>query len=199
MEEKPLDVSFRIQHQAAFDKPRKRKRFFLLIFVIALLIIGGVIVSKKLVGPKAQKIEAKPAATPTPTEFIFPTNSPTPGISPTEEPGKSPTPKPTTEPVDKITGLDRSNLTVEVQNGSGVKGVANQGSDVLKTFGYHIVSIGNADNFDYENTTISVKSNLSKFLDLLKRDLGTSYKIGTTSSDLPASSSADAVVIIGKE
>jgi hypothetical protein len=105
---------------------------------------------------------------------------------------------PTQNPVDPATGLDRSQLSVTVENGSGAAGVAGKGADVLKNLGYDVTSTGNADNFNYTGVTIQVKAASSDYLNLLKTDLGSSYTIGSTSADLPDSFSSDALVIIGQ-
>jgi len=130
--------------------------------------------------------------TPIPTEE----QSPTPTEKPT--PTDTPTPKPTSNPVDSSTGLDRSTLSVTVQNGSGQAGVAGSGSDFLKQLGYNVTSTGNADNFDYVNVSVNVKSSESEFLSLLKKDLGTKYTVASSSSNLDNGFSSDALVIIGK-
>lgn len=185
--------------ERSYDLPessRQPKRFIpivILLVILAIAIFGaGNILSPK----KAEKTKSL-VSTPTPTEYEFPTDTPTPSVSPTPQ-ESSPTPKPTINPIDKATGLDKSTLSVEVRNGSGEFGAASKASEVLKGFGYHIVAIGNADNFNYENTTIKVKSNKSDFLSLLKKDLGFTYSVGTASADLSTSASADAVVIVGK-
>lgn len=187
-----------------FKKTSKRGKRAVLIVVVFLVLLGaGAFLSKTFIGGVSENTKNK--ITPTPTEFIFPTDTPMPTetqeeTTPTKEPKKTPTPtpKPTSNPIDKTTGLDRSELSVEVRNGGGVKGAASKMADVLKGFGYNVLSTGNADNFDYENTVIEVKSEKNKYLQLLKSDLSASYTIGTTSSSLSASSSADAVVIVGK-
>lgn len=196
--------------QAPFDRssnystrsPKKSRRLIFIIF--AVILIGGLVFGgKSFLGVKKEK-QDKSNIIPTPTtqQTEFPaeslTETPIPTVSPTLEPTIAPTRKPTVNPVDQVTGLDRSTLSVEVQNGSGEIGAASKASEVLKTFGYHIVAAGNADNFDYENTTIKVKSDKGDFLPLLKKDLGFSYTIASASSDLSASSSADALVIVGK-
>ncbi len=140
------------------------------------------------VAPSATPIESGPSATPIPSPSESPTPSPTP----------TPTPKPSVNPVDKATGLDRSTLSVIVQNGSGQVGVAGKAADYLKNLGYNVVSTGNADNYNYTNVFIQVKAGKSDFLSLLKKDLGFNYTIGTNSADLSDSSSEDALVIIGQ-
>lgn len=100
-------------------------------------------------------------------------------------------------PIDK-SGLDRSKLSVIVQNGSGIEGVAGKAAKILKEVGYNVVSTGNADNYNYKGVTIKVKSSQKKFLPLLKKDLSKDYTIDATSSDLPSSSPTDSLIIIGK-
>lgn len=146
--------------------------------------------------------------TPTPTEFVFPTDTPTPSasaspsisgrISPTRRPGTAtPTKGATGGSVDKATGLDRSKLSVTVLNGSGTPGAAKKISDTLISLGYNVISTGNADNYNYTNTVLEVKSTKSDYLNLLKKDLSGNYTIGSTSASLTTGTS-DARVIVGK-
>lgn len=179
------------------EMPKKPKKF---IYVVIFLVILVVFFLVKGLFSGSSKNKEVPVVTPTPTEYQFPTDTPTPSASPEVSEAEitaTPTAK-SVNPVDSLTGLDRSTLSVEVQNGSGEAGVASKGSTVLKSFGYKIASTGNADNFNYENTTIKVKSTKSNFLALLKKDLGFSYTVGSASADLSSSSTADALVIIGK-
>jgi len=175
--------------------PKNPKRFLFLVGAIVIIVII-IFAAPRFLGSKNKKESSK--ITPTPTEFQIPTDTPAP--SPSEEPTNTPTPtsKPASNPIDKATGLDRSKLSVEVQNGSGEAGVAGKGSGILKDLGYNVTSTGNADNFNYSNVSIQVKSSGSDYLSLLKKDLSASYTIGSSSSDLSATASADALVIIGK-
>jgi len=183
---------------SVLDKQPKRSKF-LIFFIVSILIIVGAFGAWQFLGLKSQKEEA---STPTPTKFQLPTEAPTLEASPTAKPttvlSPTSTPKTTVNPVDKQSGLDRSKLTIEVQNGSGVVGAAKKAADALKELGYVISSTGNADNYDYTNVTVQVKSSKSNFLSLLQKDLGSSYTVGTASADLTATSSADALVIVGK-
>jgi len=45
-------------------------------------------------------------------------------------------------------------FTVEVLNGTTVNGLAGRTAEILRGFGYDIISIGNADHFGYERTLI---------------------------------------------
>jgi hypothetical protein len=181
------------------DKSPKRSKF-IIFFIISIVIIIAIFGGWRFLSSRPQKATA-PAIRPSPTEYQLPKEapkSPTPEATKTAKPTASPTSEPTVNPVDKSTGLDRSKLTVEVQNGSGVVGAAKKAADALKGLGYVISATGNADNYDYTNVTIQVKSSKSNYLSLLQKDLGSSYTVGTASADLTATSSADALVIVGK-
>ncbi len=103
----------------------------------------------------------------------------------------------TVSTIDK-SGLDRTKLSVTVQNGSGTEGAARKAADILKEFGYNVASTGNADNYNYQGVTVKVKKDKANFVDLLKKDLSKDYTVATTSSDLSSSSPTDALIIIGK-
>ena len=176
---------------------KKPNRFlFLLLFIgsVGLLLFLG-----KTFFYKNAAVKKETEVTPVPTieqaQEVQPTEAPaaialaTPSVT---------TPRPTINPVDKVTGLDRSELSIVVRNGSGEVGAASKASDILKELGYHVVSVGNADNFDYQDIQIEINSTKNQFLSLLKKDLGLSYTIGSTSATLSASASADAVVTVGK-
>lgn len=182
-------------------RPKKSlpKKTVVLITVIVLIILAFLFVkisgtstkqstSTVSTTPSATPIESGPTETPASSSSETPTPTPTP----------SPTPKPSANPIDKATGLDRSKLSVTIQNGSGEAGVAGKASDYLKGLGYDVTSTGNADNYDYTNVTIQVKADKSDYLALLKKDLGFNYTVGNTSSDLSGTASAEAIVIIGK-
>jgi hypothetical protein len=178
--------------------PQKRavnKRFVYLLLTILVILVA--FFSYRIFWTKGKSaISQNPAViAPSPTQTVptdTPTSTPAPNITTT------PTPVPTLNPVDKASGLDRSKLSVTVENGSGEAGVAGKGADTLKHLGYNVTGTGNADNFNYTNVVIQVKSASNDYLSLLQTDLGLSYTIGTTSADLPDSFSTDALVIIGK-
>lgn len=174
-------------------KKRSPRKFLYLLGVIVVILI--LLNAVRFISSRGKSS----APTPTPTISLeAPSPSPTeqPTSSPTEAP--TPTPKATSNSVDSATGLDRSKLSVAVQNGSGEAGVGAKASTLLKNLGYDVVSTGNADNFNYTNVTIKVKSTQQAYLPLLNKDLSANYSVGTTSADLTATSSADALVIIGK-
>ncbi len=69
-------------------------------------------------------------------------------------------------------GTGQRNLTVEVLNGTTVTGSANRTADMLRNFGYDIVSIGNADRDNYEQTVIINRTGdegmVSAFADIIR-------------------------------
>ena len=175
--------------------PKKYLVIVAALVVVALLIFG---VWKFLGKSKSSTSDV----TPTPTESLLPSDTPTPTEvtgtpSPTET--NTPTPKPTVNPIDKASGLDRSKLSIHVENGSGVAGAAKKASDFLSGLGYNVVQVGNADNTNYTQTVIQISSGSSSYLSLLTKDLSANYTLGSTSDSPPASESANAVVIIGTQ
>ncbi len=194
------------------DKKKIIKFVGIFIIALALLLIG-----LGILGATAGK--KKDSATPSPTipsVQVLPTDEPTPELSPTPEDSLTPSPtqkvtpttsKTTPTPIKsgptptgtaKSGTTSREDLSIEIQNGSGIKGAAGQASTLLKGLGYKVLSTGNADNYDYAQTVIKVKAEKKEFLTQLKLDLGTQYKIESATSDLTGST-ADAVVIVGKE
>ncbi len=189
-------------------QPQTKRSKTLIILALFLILLGVVLfVGQRLLGTKESDkkvISAKIA----PTAIIVPSDTPMPSISSsptpkkTSQPTKAPTPtkaeeKKATNPIDSATGLDRSAVTIDILNGSGVSGAASKMSSLLKDLGYGIGSTGNADNFDYQNITIQIKNSTSKYLPLLKKDISSSYTVSDASTTL-ASGSADAVIIVGK-
>lgn len=194
MEESPIEA---IPAFGSSLRPKRpiNKRFIYLVLIILFLLFA--FFSYKIFGQKNKGVISQNAANTTPvSNQVSPTETPTLTLAP--DITITLTPVPTINPVDRTSGLNRSQLSVTVQNGSGEAGVAGKASDTLKHFGYNVIGSGNADNFDYANVFIQVKSVNSKYLDLLKIDLGLSYTIGSASADLPDSFSTDALVIIGK-
>lgn len=204
------EISLRDQFYNSESQSHRRSGKFILIF-LGLLILAVIAVGAYQYIASKQKNSLSP----TPTPIILPTDTPTPvaTATPTLEPTGTkkttptptaiitvtPTPKSTSSSIDKATGLDRSKLTIEVLNGSGIGGAAKKASDALTALGYNVISSGNAESFDYTKTVIEVKSSKSDYLPLLKKDLSSIYTIGDSSSNLEASASANARVIVGKQ
>ncbi len=112
-------------------------------------------------------------------------NSPTPTAEIKEE---KPTPKP----------VDLSSYSVDILNGSGVRGAAAELQESLEEVGFRVGDVGNAERDDYEETEISVKKDADQeYIKKLRSELEKYYVV---SKGLKvASDEADIVVVIGKE
>jgi len=53
-----------------------------------------------------------------------------------------------------IAVAQQSPVTLEILNGSGEKGVANTAATLFESYGYKIIAVGNAPNFDYAKTVM---------------------------------------------
>lgn len=184
----------------------------IIFLVIILLILGSIAYGATvLLGTSSEEPVEDTSKT---DEFFIPTDTPTPTEeaevtpedekttpAPTSKTTSTPTPTKkavtSTDSTDSATGLDRADLTIVVQNGSGESGVAKVVADKLTALGYTISSTGNADNYDYAQTVIKVNAASKAYLSLLKKDLEGDYTIGTATSDYTGT--GDALVIVGKE
>lgn len=120
-----------------------------------------------------------------PVTFLRPTSTPTPT--------QSPTPTPTPEAAKK------SELTIQVLNGGGKSGAASKMKEFLQGKGYTVSNLGNTEEYSYEDTEIHSTASRSANLATLKSDLSDTYTVGTEAADLPADSSYDIRVIVGKK
>jgi hypothetical protein len=186
-------------------RKRRSKKWIVLLFLLLVLVIGGVAAYKFLPSVISPKQKVAPI-TPTPTDFVFPTDTPAPSGSLSVTPSSGPSGKVIPLPSQKTgkatptsaASTNKSSTTVLVENGSGTAGAASKMASTLRGLGYMVTGTGNAATFDYTNVTIQVKKSKSAILSSLKKDLSASYTIDSTSTSLPESSSTDAVVIIGK-
>lgn len=187
---------------------RGKKLLFLIILLIILGLIafgavkflGGSVLNGGTPTPTPTIAEPTPTEMPTPTPEVSGTPTPSPKATPTTTAAATPTKAAGTTTggsVDKTTGIDRSTITVAVQNGSGVSGAAKKAGDVLTTAGYTLGTVGNAETSDFAQTEIHVKAGKASLLSLLKKDLSSDYTIGTSASDYTGA--GDALVIVGKE
>jgi len=139
------------------------------------LIAGGVVWFVSGGGADVGVFKPKPTATPT-------------RVPPSPTPQASPTPD-----------LDRSDLSIEVLNGSGEPGVAGDAEELLEDLGYELIETGNADSYDYDQIQVSVKESNKDYLQLLLNDLKDEYSISSESAFLEEDYEYDAQVIIGTE
>jgi hypothetical protein len=100
--------------------------------------------------------------------------------------GTPPSPTPTTTPVPPSpTPVDRSVVSIQILNGSGVSGAAAATAETLEGIGYTITGTGNADNSDYQATEIYTTPNFPENLtDILLADLTKEYGSASISGEL---------------
>jgi len=100
---------------------------------------------------------------------------------------------------DTPTEINRSVPKIYVENGAGNAGAGNQMRDILKDFGYNVVGIGNADNFEYQDITIKTRKDFSDFQYILKKDIKVaSFVVVSSSADLADDDIGDIIVTVGK-
>ncbi|OGV97358.1 hypothetical protein A2W24_06535 [Microgenomates group bacterium RBG_16_45_19] len=103
------------------------------------------------------------------------------------------TPAPTPSPA----AADKSAITLEVFNGSGVSGLAGKSATTLEGLGYTIFSTGNADASDYATTEIYTNPDFTDttvFLADLEAEFGSASISGTLED-----STASARLIVGED
>lgn len=111
-----------------------------------------------------------------------------------------PTPTPTVAPTPTpVLDLKREDIKIEVLNGGGTPGAAGGMKAYLEEKGYTVTSVGNTEEYTYEQTEILVKADKEAYLGLLREDLKDTYTIGSTAATLREDEAADAQVIVGKE
>ncbi|OGM21601.1 hypothetical protein A2714_02095 [Candidatus Woesebacteria bacterium RIFCSPHIGHO2_01_FULL_38_9] len=120
---------------------------------------------------------------------------PTPTITPTTSVEKvSPTP----EAVEKT--LDLSKFKVQVQNGTGTEGGADEVAGILETEGFTDIETANADSFDYQETELRIKDAVpEEVIEIVEKALIGRYTLKVVETSLDASSDFDIVVIVGVE
>jgi len=91
-------------------------------------------------------------------------------------------------------------LKVAVLNGCGVSGVGNSYGNILTNrYGLQVTRIENADNFNYEFTTIVILSKDNPNIENLLTILGTNINAGNVEFDATINPSEDIQIIIGKD
>lgn len=147
---------------------------WLIIFII-LLILGGAGIYF------FTKSASEPIATPTPSFNVTPIEDRA-TVAPVAT--KSP------EPVKK------DEVSIEIQNGTGITGEAKLLADKLKTLGYSDITAGNASTTDNTETTVTFAKTLSQTVqDELKKELESFYKAVNVKTSTTQKS--DVVIITG--
>ena len=145
-----------------------------LIIFILLLVLGGAGIFF------FSKSASDPIATPTPSF----------GVVPIDEPETTPAPTKSPEPANK------EDVSIEIQNGTGITGEAKFLSDKLKALGYTDITAGNASSTDNTVTTVTFLKTLSQSVqDEIKKELENIYKEVVVKTSTTQKS--DVVIITG--
>lgn len=159
----------------------KKKIFTIILYVVIIVasIGGGYMLYAKV-------LRKEPAKT-------SETTSPAVSESKTGQSKTNPTlvPSPTIKPV------DLKMYSIKILNGSGIRGEAAKGEQILESNGFKIASIGNATSSDYIKTVIQVKKDVNDgYLAKLKETISKVYILSGV-QEIPVDETADVVVIIG--
>jgi len=91
-------------------------------------------------------------------------------------------------------------LRIAVLNGCGTSGIGNTYGNILTNkYGLQVTRIENADNFDYEVTTIVILSKDNPNIDNLLTILGTNINAGNVEFNSTVNPNEDIQIIIGKD
>ena len=109
-----------------------------------------------------------------------------PSPTPTEPPASSPTAEP----------VDLAEFSIRVLNGTDTAGLAGDTKALLEEAGFSVISVGNAESDDFEETEIATVKSVDKaFLDKLKEELAKNYVLGETTK--LSTGEADIIITIG--
>ena len=84
---------------------------------------------------------------------------------------------------------------VEILNGMGESGIADEVARVLVDQGFDVVTIDNADHFDYGETRVVARSRRSEAV----RSVASRVGVDSTFADLAPELALDATIILGKD
>ena len=94
--------------------------------------------------------------------------------------------------------LKKEDLSLRIENGAGVPGIAGRAQTFLEGFGYKVVSVGNAESVGNDKTVIKIKPEKSAYQELLKEDMKTDFTVEVEES-LKAEDLYDALIIVGTD
>jgi hypothetical protein len=155
-------------------------------FVILFILAVGVIIGLYIIGAnKRKELASVVTHLPMPRQVLSPTPTPLASVSAS----LSLTPS---------GGLPRNLLRVAVLNGSGTPGAAQGTSAFLQKAGYAVISVTNAERFDYRNLTVYVKTSKKQYLPQLKKDLESYSGVGAVTASVSATIVSDVEVIVGR-
>ena len=155
----------------------KSRKLIIIFIILVLLVIGVFLIIRGLSGDSGEVTQA----TPTPNNFIK-----TPSAEEKVEEEATPAPE---------ENVDKSSITVEILNGTGISGEAGFLRGKLEALGFKNISAGNASSSDNETTVVTFSDDLaSSIVDEITQLLKKTYNDLTTKT---SSSGKDISIITG--
>lgn len=93
--------------------------------------------------------------------------------------------------------LNKEDLSIMVENGADIAGVAGRTKTRLEEAGYTIYDIGNADETGNEETILKFKKDNVKYAEMLKEDMKDVYLDLVVKEDLEESAEYDVLIVVG--
>ena len=110
------------------------------------------------------------------------------------------TPKSNESKIKLLEDYSSQTLRLAVLNGCGVSGIGNSYGNILTNrYGLQVTRIENANNFNYEMTTIIILSKDNPNIDNLLTIMGTNINAGNVEFDATVNPDEDIQIIIGKD
>jgi len=94
------------------------------------------------------------------------------------------------------TAIAEKVFTLEILNGTAVRGLAQNTAEIFQSFGYEVVSVGNAPSIDVEKTSV-----VDRYRDrVAATTVANVIRCGVVEEEaIPSASPADFVIILGKD
>lgn len=108
-------------------------------------------------------------------------------------PKTEPTPPPTP------TVAVKKQYKISILNGNGIEGAASEAKELLNKNNYQVISLGNADNYNYQQTRVSHKKGVdAQFLQKLVAVLEEEYTVEVNQEFLAPSEKVDVEIVLGQ-
>ena len=181
------EVNKWIENYDEVNKPTEKgnKKGFKIVLIILLLLsffailVGGFLYYQKNISKKDEDTDTKP----TPTTEVK--------ISPTETPATD---------SGNLSDVKLSDLNVQILNGSGIPGQAGDVKELISSLQFKKVDTGNADNYDYTDTELSLKDSVpGSVYDQIKTKLDDTYTVTKSGDAVSSTSNYDVIIIVGSK